>query len=206
MLKNRYRARSIVREVKFAGVQFKELTFEGRFEGYASLFNKVDLGNDIVMPGAFQESLQKRRVLGIKMLFQHDANEPIGVWQEIKEDAQGLYVKGQLMTEIARAREVLSLMRAGALDGLSIGFRVIEGQRDPKTGIRRLRKLDLWEISVVTFPMLNDARINHVKTNRAKTNKPPSYLSQKNKNQLLARMQKAARTVRLTAIKNRHCH
>ena len=92
---------------------------------YASLFNKEDMGHDIVLPGAFRESLEMRGPAGIKLLFQHNPSEPIGVWEQLTEDARGLYVRGRLMLDVARAREVLSLMRAGALDGLSIGFRAI---------------------------------------------------------------------------------
>jgi HK97 family phage prohead protease len=86
------------------------------------------------------------------------------VWTSLKEDARGLYARGRLMPEVARAREVLALMRAGALDGLSIGFRAVQGRRDARSGIRRLLKVDLWEISVVTFPLLPDARVAHVKS------------------------------------------
>jgi len=121
------------------------------------------MGRDVVMPGAFRESLKGRRASAIKLLFQHDPNEPIGVWLEIREDARGLWVKGRLMQDVSRAREILSLMRAGALDGLSIGFRTVTGRTDPKTGVRRLHKIDLWEISIVTFPMLPEARVDAVK-------------------------------------------
>lgn len=150
-------------EVKFAPCDLKRARPDGIFEGYASLFGHQDLGRDIVLPGAFRESLGKRGAHGIKMLFQHDPNEPIGIWLELREDHRGLYAKGRLMREVARAREVLSLMQAGALEGLSIGFRTIDGRRDPKTGIRRLRKIDLWEISIVTFPMLPGARVSAIK-------------------------------------------
>jgi len=136
---------------------------DGVFEGYASLFNREDLGHDIIAPGAFRESLASRGAQRIKMLFQHDPAEPIGVWDEIREDARGLYVRGRLMTAVAKAREVLTLMRAGALDGLSIGFKTVKARRDASTGVRRLEKVDLWEISVVTFPMLPDARVANVK-------------------------------------------
>jgi HK97 family phage prohead protease len=98
------------------------------------------------------------------MLFQHDPNQPIGTWTRIYEDARGLYVRGRLATEVAKAREVLSLMRAGALDGLSIGFRAVKGARNAKSGVRRLEKIDLWEISIVTFPMLPEARVASVKS------------------------------------------
>lgn len=151
------------REVKFARADLTRVDADGAFSGYASIFNEVDLGRDIVMPGAFSASLGKRGAGGIKLLFQHDPNELIGVWENIREDAKGLWVKGRLMTEVARAREVLSLMRAGALDGLSIGFRTVEGRKDPTSGVRRLHKIDLWEISVVTFPMHPQARVDAVK-------------------------------------------
>jgi Escherichia/Staphylococcus phage prohead protease len=151
------------REVKFAPVDLKSVEADGTFSGYASLFGTVDLGQDLVMPGAFRDSLKARGVRGVKLLFQHDPDEPIGVWLELAEDARGLFARGRLMPEVTRAREVLSLMRARALDGLSIGFRTVQGRTDPKSGVRRLDKIDLWEISVVTFPMLPDARVSAVK-------------------------------------------
>lgn len=153
-------------ELKFTPLDLKRVEADGTFAGYASLFNREDMGHDIVLPGAFRESLTMRGPAGIKMLFQHNPSEPIGVWDHITEDARGLYVRGRLMLDVARAREVRSLMRAGALDGLSIGFRALRGRRDAKTGIRRLEKVDLWEISIVTFPLLPEARIAHVKARR----------------------------------------
>lgn len=144
-------------------LDLKSVDDDGVFEGYASLFNREDLGRDVIAPGAFTESLKSRGTQRIKMLFQHDPAEPIGVWDEIREDANGLYVRGRLMTAVARAREILALMRAGALDGLSIGFKAVKGRRDARSGIRRLEKVDLWEISIVTFPMLPGARVETVK-------------------------------------------
>ena len=151
-------------ECKFTPLDLKRATVDGAFEGYASIFDREDLGHDVISKGAFAESLTRRGVKGIKMLFQHDANQPIGVWDRIAEDARGLYVVGRLMPEVGRAREVLSLMRAGALDGLSIGFKPVKGRRDPRTGVRLLERVDLWEISVVTFPMLPDAKVTRVKS------------------------------------------
>lgn len=150
-------------EVKFARADLKAVDKEGVFEGYASLFGKQDMGRDIVLPGAFKASLAERGARGIKLLFQHDPAEPIGVWDEIVEDRRGLFVRGRLMEEVVRGREVASLMRAGALDGLSIGFRAEKARRDARTGVRRIEKVDLWEISVVTFPMLPEARVSSVK-------------------------------------------
>jgi HK97 family phage prohead protease len=157
------RASDPAREVKFTALDLKGIDLDGVFEGYASLFHKEDMGRDVVVPGAFRESLAERGPGGIKMLFQHDPNQPIGVWLKLYEDARGLFVRGRLMLEVAKAREVLALIRAGAIDGLSIGFRVIRGLRDHRTGVRRLEKIDLWEISVVTFPMLREARVAHLK-------------------------------------------
>ena len=146
-----------------ARLELKNVADDGAFEGYASLFNREDMGHDVIAPGAFLESLKTRGASGVKMLFQHNPAEMIGVWDEIREDARGLFVKGRLMQEVSRAREVLSLMRAGALDGLSIGFKALRGKRDARSGVRRIEKVDLWEISVVTFPMLPGARVAAVK-------------------------------------------
>ena len=109
-------------ERKSARFQAKSVRPDGTFEGYASVFGAEDLGRDIVMPGAFARSLARRGPKGVKLLYQHDAGAVIGVWNEIREDARGLFVRGRLLTDVARAREVLALMRAGAVDGLSIGY------------------------------------------------------------------------------------
>jgi len=150
-------------ETKSVACDLKAVEADGSFTGYASRFGIVDLGRDLVLPGAFRDSLAQRGTRGIKLLFQHDPAEPIGVWLELREDAHGLFVRGRVLPEVERGREVLALMRAGALDGLSIGFRTVEGRTDSKTGVRRLSKIDLWEISVVTFPMQPEARIAAVK-------------------------------------------
>ena len=152
------------REVKFCPVDLQAITLKGQFEGYASVFHRRDLGRDVVLPGAFRDSLRKRGVSGIKMLFQHDPGQPIGVWENIHEDARGLFVKGRLMTELAKAREVLALIRNGAINGLSIGFRTQRSHRDPHSKVRLLQRIDLWEISIVTFPMLPEARVQKIKS------------------------------------------
>lgn len=135
------------------------ITAEGVFSGYASLFEHPDQARDIVAPGAFRASLASRGLGGIKCLYQHDPAEPIGVWLGLEEDRIGLRVKGKLLPDVARARDVFALIRAGALDGLSIGFKATEAVRDPHRRVRRLKRIDLWEISIVTFPMLAGARI-----------------------------------------------
>jgi uncharacterized protein len=156
-------------EQKFVDLVLDAVEADGTFSGYASLFGKMDLGKDIVERGAFAKSLARRGAPGIRMLFQHDPNQPIGVWTEIREDARGLFVRGRLEKDVGRAREVLSLMRGGALDGLSIGFRAVRAKSDPSSGVRRILEADLWEISVVTFPMLPEARIDTVKARQLPT-------------------------------------
>jgi hypothetical protein len=158
-----------VPETKFAHAELSEVEADGSFSGYASLFGETDLNRDVVLPGAFLKSIRQRGAGGIRMLFQHDPAAPIGVWREVREDHRGLFVRGRLMPEVAKAREVLALMRAGAIDGLSIGFRTVRGRTDAKSGVRRLIEVDLWEISVVTFPMLPAARVSAVKSARAAT-------------------------------------
>jgi HK97 family phage prohead protease len=154
------------REVKRAELPLLQANEAGAFSGYASLFGVVDSGGDMVMAGAFARSLIKRGASGVKMLWQHQAAEPIGLWASIVEDSRGLKVEGRLDLSVARAREALSLMRKGAIDGLSIGFRTRRATTEKSSGVRRLHEIDLWEISVVTFPMLSQARIGAVKQSR----------------------------------------
>ena len=151
------------REIKRAPLALQRIDAEGMFEGYASLFGVADLGRDIVLPGAFRKTLARRDARHIKMLWQHKASEPIGTWLNVKEDSRGLHVIGRLNLDVSRAREVHSLMKEGAVDGLSIGFRAARALRDKSSGLRRLAEIDLWEISLVTFPMLPQARVNAVK-------------------------------------------
>lgn len=151
---------------RYAGLTLKGVSGDGTFSGYASLFGEVDLGRDAIEPGAFAASLVKRGAGGVRMLFQHDPAEVIGRWTVLREDERGLYVEGKLATDVERAREVLALMKAGALDGLSIGFRAVKTRTDRKAGVRRILEADLWEISVVTFPMLPTARVSNVKHRR----------------------------------------
>lgn len=129
-------------------------------EGYACLFNVADLGRDLVLPGAFAASLARQGgAAGVRLLYQHDPAEPIGVWREVFEDRRGLYVRGRLSPDVTRARECAALVRVGALDGLSIGFKAVEVRTDPRTRVRSLSRIDLWEVSIVTFPMQPQARI-----------------------------------------------
>ncbi|MEA2907237.1 MAG: uncharacterized protein QOI12_4624 [Alphaproteobacteria bacterium] len=136
---------------------------DGTVEGYASLFGEVDQARDMVMAGAFRETLRLRGIRRVPMLFQHDPAEPVGVWLELREDQRGLFARGRLIPEVARGRELYALLRAGAIDGLSIGFRTVKGRVDPRSRIRKLDQIELWEISVVTFPLLAGARVQAVK-------------------------------------------
>jgi hypothetical protein len=148
-------------EHKFA--RFGEaVTVEGGTEisGYASLFGAADQGGDVVERGAYAASLEAVKAAGrnIKMLWQHDPAQPIGVWDEVREDDKGLWVKGRLLDSVAKGREAASLIAAGAIDGLSIGYRTVRSAKNTK-GQRLLSELELWEVSLVTFPMLPSARV-----------------------------------------------
>lgn len=147
-------------ERKDAVVDLQAAVKTGVIEGYASLFNVVDSGGDIVAPGAYRASLERLGAEGrkIKMLWQHDPNAPIGIWDDVREDDKGLYVKGRVIQDVTKGREALKLIEAGAVDGLSIGYRTIHAHKD-ENGRRILQKVELWEVSVVTFPMLPSATI-----------------------------------------------
>ncbi len=128
--------------------------------GHASLFEAADQGGDVVQKGAYAASLArlKREGVGVKMLWQHDPTRPIGVWDEVGEDERGLFVKGRLLLEVQAAREAHALLQAGAIDGLSIGYRTLRSEKGAG-GRRLLHEIELWEVSLVTFPMLPQARV-----------------------------------------------
>ena len=115
----------------------------------------------MVLAGAYAGSLKRLAAKRgrVKMLWQHDPAQPIGVWDEVREDASGLWVKGRILAEVEKGREALALLTAGAIDGLSIGYRTVKAERDGK-GQRLLSELELWEVSLVTFPMLPEARVS----------------------------------------------
>ena len=131
-----------------------------RIEGYASVFGVTDQGGDVVAAGAYGRSLKRLAGEGraVKMLWQHDPAQPIGVWDEIRGDGRGLKVKGRILTEVEKGREAAALIAAGAIDGLSIGYRTVMAEKNAK-GQRLLREVELWEVSLVTFPMLPEARV-----------------------------------------------
>lgn len=146
----------------FGPAHIKAVADDGSFEGYASLFGVPDSINDVVVKGAFAGSLDARPPMQIRMLREHDPRVIVGVWRDITEDDKGLRVKGQLLLDVPAAQETHTLMKAGVLDGLSIGFNTIKAQNN-ETGQRELQEVDLWEISVVTFPMQDIARVTAVK-------------------------------------------
>lgn len=137
----------------------------GTIEGYGSVFGLVDRGGDIVEPGAFKASLAewKRRKQLPSMLWQHDSSSPVGIWTEMVEDDRGLRVKGELILDVPKAAVAHALMKRGAVRGLSIGYRTKESDIDRATGARRLKRVDLYELSLVTIPMLPEAQITGVK-------------------------------------------
>lgn len=157
-------------------VKADEIAEDGTFAGYGSVFNVVDSYGDVVMPGAFAASLQRHAADASMpaLLWQHLPEEPIGVWIEMREDEHGLWCKGRLLTDVTRGREALALLRAGALNGLSIGYEVLATEDDtgaieeklgalPEGAARYLSEIDLWEVSVVTFPACAPAKIDTVK-------------------------------------------
>ena len=147
-------------------MEYKHLSLDlkadnaGVIEGYGSVFDVVDGGGDIVAPGAFTASLRSGRKA--KMLLQHDPADVIGVWDDLAEDEKGLRVKGRLLTTIRKGAEAYELAKAGAIDGLSIGFRTIKSM--DRNGRRVIMQAELWEVSLVTFPMNELARVDAVKS------------------------------------------
>lgn len=129
------------------------------FSGYACIFNEIDLGNDVVMPSAFERSLSEKKPQDISMLWQHDPNLPIGRWEEFKVDEKGLYVVGRLSIAVRQALDVANLIADNVIDGLSIGFKTRRAVQRARESTRYIHEVDLWEISVVTFPMQPAARI-----------------------------------------------
>jgi HK97 family phage prohead protease len=150
-----------------APFEIKKLQEDGSFEGYGSVFNVADSDSEVIVPGAFKNSLLRWNAKGRKppLLWQHQQQEPIGVFTDLGEDAKGLRVAGQLVLESQRGAEAYALLKAGAVTGLSIGFQDVPGgsDYDRKRGVRVIKDLNLWEVSLVTFPANDEARIGAVK-------------------------------------------
>jgi len=158
--------------------EIKKLTFhsevkanddKGTFTGYGSIFGNEDQGSDIMQKGAFTKSLEQRPASKVKLLYQHKTDEPIGIFETMYEDQKGLFVKGRLAMGTQKGREAYELLKMGALDGMSIGFRADpdkQGYNENKRGTRTLKEVDLMEISLVTFPMNERALIENVKASQ----------------------------------------
>lgn len=165
-------------------LRVKALGGDGVFTGYASVFGELDQQNEIVAAGAFRRTLSKwqRQNRTPALLWMHDPTQPIGIWQNISEDANGLRVEGRLALRTQKGAEAYELLKLGALTGLSIGYRVVSSQIEPKRKARILTDVDLFEVSLVTFPANEAARVSEVKTGSAphqeKSNSDSSVLSQ----------------------------
>lgn len=142
------------------GLEIKEDGDARTVEGYASVFNNVDSYSDIVMPGAFAKSIKGRKPA---MLWQHDSGQPIGVWDEMEEVKKGLYVKGRILPTTA-GNDAYTLVKAGAVTGMSIGYAARKWEIDADKGIRKLTEVELYEVSLVTFPANEKAQITRVKS------------------------------------------
>lgn len=150
------------------GFEVKEVSADGTFTGYGSTFGNMDSDRDVIAPGAFSKSLSRRKIGDIKLLWQHDPREPIGVWEEMTEDSRGLKVKGRLLINqnVPLADKAYALMKAGALSSMSIGFAIPRDgyEIDEKKRVRVIKEADLWECSIVTFPANPKAKIQRVKS------------------------------------------
>lgn len=154
------------REVRSFALQIKATGEDGTVEGYGSVFGVRDNYDDVIAKGAFVQSLKDHKAAGTMpaMLWQHDADKPIGVWTEMVEDEKGLRIKGQLAMETVRGKEAHALLKMGAINGLSIGFMSKQWAYDRETEVRTLTEIDLWEVSLVTFPANEKARVTNVKS------------------------------------------
>lgn len=146
----------------------KNLELNGVFTGYASVFNVVDNHNDVILKGAFEGTIRNMNhsKTRVKLLWQHDTKEPVGVFNVIKEDEQGLFVEGKLLLDLVKGREVYTLLKSGAIEGLSIGYNPTNFSYDEVTGVRYISDIDLREISLVTFPANEQAKVMSVKDSR----------------------------------------
>ena len=156
-------------EIKHLNVplKIKSVSETGEFEGYGSVFGVEDSYGDAVMKGAFLRSLTEWAAKGRlpSMLWQHQMSEPIGIYTEMKEDEHGLYVKGRvLIDDDPLAKRAYAHLKAGSLGGLSIGYILRDYEYDKSLGIYKLKDIDLWEVSLVTFPANEEAQVTNVKT------------------------------------------
>ena len=148
------------------GFEIKAVNADGTVEGYGSVFGVRDNYDDVIAAGAFLNTLKEHKAAGTMpaMLWQHDADKPIGIWTEMVEDEKGLRIKGQLAMETVKGKEAHALLKMGAINGLSIGFMSKQWAYDRETEVRTLTEIDLWEVSLVTFPANEKARVTNVKS------------------------------------------
>jgi len=151
-------------ETKHIPMELKASGEQGTFSGYGSIFGNVDLHGDIVEKGAFAETLKERPIEHVGLYWMHDPREPIGKWLIMEEREQGLWVEGKLTLGVSRAREVYELMKDGAVTGLSIGYRTRKYDLDGENDIRILKDVELFEVSAVSGPANEEARIAGVKS------------------------------------------
>lgn len=152
---------------KSFNLEIKAVDEDGFFSGYGAVFGNIDWYNDIILPGAFKNTLAKWTEKGKlpPVLWNHSTNEPIGVYTKLVEDEKGLYVEGKLLVgDVPKAKSTHALLKAGAIDGLSIGYRTIKSSYNETTDIRELIELDLGEISIVTTPANEQSLITSVKS------------------------------------------
>ena len=154
-----------VRDFDLSDLEIKAAGDGYTMTGYGSVFGVQDSYSEVVAPGAFLESIKDITAKGRKlpMLWQHRSSEPIGVWNVMKEDKRGLYLEGTILKGVQVAEEARIRAEAGAVTGLSIGYYVRDSSRDEKTGVVTLKRVDLVETSLVTFPANDDARVDAVK-------------------------------------------
>lgn len=154
------------RETRAFALTVKAAGDDGSIEGYGSAFGVRDNYDDVIAAGAFAESLKAHKAEGTMpaMLWQHDSDEPIGVWTSMTEDEKGLKVVGKLALDTVRGKEAHALLKMGALNGLSIGFVSKQWAYDRESEVRTLTEIELWEVSLVTFPANQKARITNVKS------------------------------------------
>ena len=155
------------RKVRSFPLDIKEVSEKGEFAGYGSVYGVIDSYREVVAQGAFAKSLEKWEGKGRlpPVLWQHNSREPLGPFTKMLEDDKGLYVEGQLLIdEVEKAREARALVKAKAVGGLSIGFNVIVDEYNKETNLITLKEIDLWEVSIVTFPANEAAQIEVVKS------------------------------------------
>lgn len=154
------------RETRAYAFEIKSTGEDGSVEGYGSVFGVRDSYDDVIAKGAFSASLASHKAEGTMpaMLWQHDSGEPIGIWEEMTEDDKGLRIKGKLALDTVRGKEAHALLKMGALNGLSIGFVSKQWAYDRETEVRTLTEIDLWEVSLVTFPANEKARVTNIKS------------------------------------------